>query len=311
MIERQHGSVKKSKPSIFKNNIQKTGFIGIIVVPSFLFYLIMGLYPNILSFYYSLFQWNGIGKKVFVGLFNYKEMIKDSLMWEALYHNFLLLLLVTIPVIFISLVLAYLLVDFDFKENKVYKVIYYFPNVLSVVIICLFWTFVYDGNNGLLNALLEIIGVDMHGFYWLGDERTALLSVAVTTIWGGVGFNTVIFMNAISTIPRSIYEAAYIEGITHIQKFYKITVPLILNVVKVAAIFVILGMFKGFESILILTGGGPSGSTNVIGNYMFTYAFGELASYGYASSVGNLLFVILVSLKLFVDKVLGKESLEY
>ncbi|MFK7694467.1 carbohydrate ABC transporter permease [Paenibacillus sp. HJGM_3] len=292
--------------------VQKWMFIVLSLGPAYGGYLLFTLYPNILSVYYSLLQWDGMSEPRFVGLDNFITMLGDKYVWRALGHN--LLLMATIPplVVLISIVLAYLLVYKNYKGSSVLKVLFFFPNVLSTVVIALLWTFVYDGQFGLLNGLLEAIGLKIGHFYWLGEEKTAIWALIPPAVWGGVGFYIVIFINAMSSIPKSLYEAAILEGATHSARMFKITVPLIMPVVRVGVLFLMLGTLKGMEQVLILTNGGPSGSTDVIALYMFNLAFGmEYHNYGYASAVGMFLFVILVSAKLLLDKFMPNRGVEY
>lgn len=196
--------------------------------------------------------------------------------------------------------------------NRIYKVLFFFPNVLSVVAVALLWAFVYDGSFGILNAGLKLIGIDMEGYYWLGEKKTAFWAIIPPTVWWAVGFYFVIFMNAMAGIPKSLYEAAILEGASHRQRLMQITFPLMMPIIRVSAIFLMLSMFKGFENILILTNGGPSGSTDVIGLYMFNIAFGTGShSYGYASAIGMFLFVILVLAKLIIDRLTAGQDAEY
>ncbi|BBH24251.1 binding-protein-dependent transport systems inner membrane component [Paenibacillus baekrokdamisoli] len=295
-----------------KTKFQKRLFILMATTPAFGGYILFTLYPNLLTIYYSLLDWDGIKEPVFVGFQNFINMFQDQYVWRALWHN--VLFMVTIPplVIFISLILAYLMANKKYRFNSIYKVLFFFPNVLSTVAISLLWAFVYDGTFGLLNAGLRLIGIDVGNFYWLGEQETALWATIPPAVWGGVGFYFVIFMNAISTIPKSLYESAILEGASHTTRLFRITLPLIMPIIRVSAIFLILGVFKGFENILILTNGGPSGSTDVIGLYMFNNAFGTgTHNYGYASAIGMFLFVILVLAKLVIDKLTANRDAEY
>lgn len=301
-----------------KGKNQKRIFLAAVVGPAFAAYLLFGLYPNIMSVYYAFLEWDGVGPTKFVGTFNFTEMIKDPFLWRALYHNLLLALVVPVVIILLAVILADLLASRTFRENKLYKVIYFFPNVLSSVVISLIWVFIYDGKFGLLNAMFKIVGIDMKEFYWLGDEKTSLLAVAIPIIWSAVGFYVIILMNAMSSIPSSLYESAILDGIGHWKRLFKITLPLISGVIRVSLIFIVLGILKGFEMVMILTRGGPAGSSDVIGLYMYSYVFGGTftggssgSNYGYASAIGMLLLIILVGLKLIVDKFFTKEAVEY
>lgn len=300
-----NGWMKKAK-------MQKRLFVLLAVTPAFGGYLLFTLYPNLLSAYYSLLDWNGISKPDFVGLDNFVKLFQDRYVWRALSHNLFYMLTIPPLVIGISLLLAYLLHNKGYKGTPLFKVLFFFPNVLSTVVVALLWAFVYDGSFGLLNSLLRLLGVPIGDFYWLGDMRTAIWAIIPPYVWAGVGFYIIIFINAMATIPKSLYESAILEGAGHMKRMFMITIPLIMPIVRISALFLVLGSLKGFEQQLILTNGGPAGSTDVIGLYMFNLAFGaEFHNYGYASAIGMFLFVILVGAKLLTDKLIPNRQIEY
>ncbi|GIP37577.1 sugar ABC transporter permease [Paenibacillus sp. J31TS4] len=295
-----------------KEKTQKRLFVLLAVGPCLFGYLLFTLYPNILSVYYAFLNWDGLTEPQFVGLDNFLRLFQDPFVWRALSHNLLLMLTIPALTVGISLFLAYVLINKGYREAPFYKVLFFFPNVLATVVIALLWAFVYDGSYGMLNGLLKLVGIDNGEFYWLGDSRTALWALLPPAIWGGVGFYVIIFMNAMKAIPPSLYESAILDGASHMTRFVRITVPLIQPIVRVGMLFLVLGSLKGFEMMLILTNGGPSGATDVIGLYMFNLAFGaEMHNYGYASAIGMLLFVILVGAKLLVDRLSPNEQIEY
>lgn len=295
-----------------KTNTQKWIFLFVAIVPPFGGYLLFTLFPNILSIYYAFLDWDGFTEPKFVGFDNFVTAFNDKYVWRALGHNVIFMLVIPTFVVLISLLLGYLISNKNYRENKFLKVLFFFPNVLSTVVIALLWAFIYDGSYGLLNGIIELFGFDMKNFYWLGDERTAILAVIPPWVWGGVALYVIIFANAMLAIPKSLYEAAILEGADHMTRLFKITMPLIMPVVKVAVLFLVVGTLKSFENILILTNGGPFGSTDVIGLYMFNLAFGEeYRNYGYASAIGMILFVILVTAKVLTDKFLPKKDVEF
>ncbi|MBP1996120.1 carbohydrate ABC transporter permease [Paenibacillus eucommiae] len=295
-----------------KTRTQRIIFLLVAITPAFGGYVLFTLYPNLLSVYYSLLKWDGISEPEFVGLDNYVRMVQDKYVWRALWHNLFYMVTVPVLVILISLVLGYLLANKGYRGTAFFKVLFFFPNILSTVVIALLWAFIYDGMFGLLNGLLRIIGIPIGNYYWLGETRTALAAIVPPYVWGSVGLYVIIFMNAMATIPKSLYEAAILEGAGHMTRLFQITLPLIMPIIRVSALFLILGSLKSFENQMILTNGGPAGSTDVIGLYMFNLAFGEnFHNYGYASAVGMFLFVILVAAKLIMDKFLPDRSVEY
>jgi len=302
----------KQASAFSKRKFQTILFVILALGPSYLGYLLFTLYPNLLSAYYSLLEWNGITDAKFIGLDNYTYLFQDYYVWRALFHNLLLMLTVPILTIIPSIILAYLINVKGYLESTLYKVIYFLPNVLAVIVVALMWSFIYDGSNGLLNAILKLFGIDNNEFYWLGSKNTAIWALLPPMIWAGVGFYVVIFMNAMKSIPPSLYEAAILDGASHMTRLRKITLPLINPIVRISTLFLALGVFKGFEIMMIMTNGGPSGSTEVIGLYMFNMAFGkESHSYGYASAIGMFLFVILVIAKLLIDRLGSRDQAEF
>ena len=311
-------SIKKirkpvKKAALEKSTVQRNIFVFLAVAPPFGGYLLFTLYPNVLSVYYSLLNWDGITEPVFIGFQNFIAMFQDQFVWRALSHNLFLFILVPISVVIISLVLAYLLSYKNYKESKFLKLLFFFPNILSTVVIAILWQFIYDGDYGLLNEMLHFIGIDAGNFYWLGDERTALWAVVPAWIWGSVGLYVIIFVNAMDAIPKSFYEAAIMDGATDWTLLFKITLPTIMPIVRVSMLFLTLFTIKGFDMMLILTNGGPAGATDVIGLYMFNLAFGDEGthSFGYASAIGMLLFVILITAKVIMDKYMDKRGIDY
>jgi N-acetylglucosamine transport system permease protein len=300
------------KDGLKNAKMQRNLFLLLALTPAFGGYLLFTLYPNMLSVYYSLLNWNGISEPEFVGLSNFVTLFQDKYVWRALLNNLFYMATVPIAVISISLLLGYLLANKGYKGTSFFKVLFFFPNVLSTIVIALLWTFIYDGSFGLLNDFLRLLGVPIGNFYWLGEARTALAAIVPPYVWGGVGLYVIIFMNAMTTIPKSLYESAILEGARHMTILFRITIPLIMPIVRISALFLILGTLKGFEKQLILTNGGPAGATDVVGLYIFNLAFGtENHNYGYASAVGMLLFVILVTAKLLMDKYMPDRSVEY
>lgn len=291
---------------------QRILFLILAIVPTFGGYLLFTLYPNIVSVYYSLLNWNGISAPKFVGLDNFVRLFQDQYVWRALKHNLIFIIFVPTLVVMIALVLAYIISQKNYKGAGFFKILFFMPNVLSTVVIALLWMFIYNGNYGLLNSLLRVVGIPIGDFYWLGHRETALWAIIPPWVWGGVGTYLIIFINAMISIPKSLYESAILEGATHMQRLFKITIPLMMPIVRVSAIFLVLGVFKSIENVLILTNGGPAGSTDVIGLYMFNLAFGdEYRNFGYASAIGMFLFVILVGAKLIIDRFMANKEVEY
>lgn len=298
-------------------SVAKYSFIyGFLAIP-LAFYVIFYLFPNILSVYYSFMKWSGLSDPKFIGLQNYTRLFKDPFFYSSLMHNFVLMLMVPIVTLSIALILAFFLARGKSKKHDLFQALFFVPNIISSVVIGLLWAFIYNGDFGLLNALLGLFGMDMDGFWWLGNMNTALLALVPVYVWVNVGFYTLIFTNAIKGIPDSLYENAILEGATEGQILRKIVIPMIMGVISVSALFLVLMTFRSYDLVLILTGGGPGGATQVVGLYMFSMVFQILGtaartpSYGYASAIGIILFIILIVAKWVIDKLTKTDDIEF
>ncbi|MEH7272860.1 carbohydrate ABC transporter permease, partial [Neobacillus vireti] len=164
---------KKKRKTIIKSTMfekasfQKNIFLLLAIGPPFGGYLLFTLYPNILSVYYSFLNWDGMSEPIFVGFQNFIALVQDQFVWRALSHNLFLLIVIPITVVILSLVLAYLLSYKEYKERKFLTLLFFFPNILSTVVVAMLWQFIYDGDYGLLNEFLRFLGLDVGNFYWL------------------------------------------------------------------------------------------------------------------------------------------------
>lgn len=305
---------------MFSENIRRNSFIFFFLLPSLLLYFVFVLYPNVLSLYYSFFNWDGLSySKQFVGLQNFVRIVTDDpFFYPALVHN--LFFLVTVPVftLILSIFFAVVLTQQKFKESEFYKIVFYFPNVLSIVLIGLITVFAYHPRNGLLNNVLVWLGFEsFEGFAWLGRSSTALASLVFPQVWAGVGFYMVLMIAAVNGIPKSIYEAAEIDGAGKFLQSIYITLPLIWDVLKISIAFFIINAFGAYQLILVTTNGGPLGSTEVLGSYMLGHmtsrglGTGFVSNFGYASAIGTIIFIIIMAFTLIQYKLMKKESNQY
>lgn len=294
---------------------QKLIFLLVTLVPAFSFYFLFTLWPNIVSIYYAVLDWNGVSEPVFVGLKNFISLASDRYLWIGLKTS-LIIFAVTVPVtMIIGLFLAFALTNIKSRWNGFYQTLFYFPNVVPVVVIALLWSFIFDGDMGLLNGILSLFTENFDGRFWLAYKDSALICVMVPMIWCNVGFHMIIYINAMKSIPTSLYEVATLEGASLLQKMRTVTLPLIRKTLFISATFLILNAFRSFEIIMLMTNGGPNGSTNTLAMYMYTQAFGGVGfntrRYGYASAIGMVLMVILLIIKAVMDHFTEKEDVQY
>ncbi|MRH41925.1 ABC transporter permease subunit [Aquibacillus halophilus] len=282
--------------------------IALYTLPALILILALVYVPIMMSGYYGLMDWDGIGAMTFIGLENYIALMQDAKFWDSAYHSFLLAAFSTLSLgayLLISLVLANKL-----KGSELLRKIYLIPMLLSSVAIAQLWLKIYDPNNGMLNSLLEFFGVENTPI-WLADPDLVLFSIFIAIIWQYAGFYIIIYSAALKGIPESLVEAARIDGANPLQIAWKIKVPLIAGVIKVTIVLAIVGSLKYFDLIYVMTGGGPNGASEVMASYMYKEAFGAY-NFGYGSAVGFALLVICLLLTWLIRKLTtSDEEIQY
>lgn len=272
--------------------------IALYVLPPLLLIVALVYIPIIMTGYYSLTQWNGIGQMKFIGLDNYKELIKDEMFWKSVYHSFLLAVFSVISLLgylAVSLVLAG-----KIKGANLLRKIYLIPMLLSSVAIGQLWLRIYHPSNGMLNHFLTFLGIE-NPPNWLADPSIVLYAVFIPIIWQYAGFYILIYYAALKSIPTSIIEAAIIDGANPLQLAYKIKIPLILGVIKVTIVLAVVGSLKYFDLIYVMTDGGPNGASEVIASYMYHKAFRSF-NFGYGSTIAFFLLLICVVVTWLIRK---------
>lgn len=255
--------------------------------PTMLLMAVFVVVPICMSVYYSLLDWDGIGQGTFVGIQNYIEMLGDERFLNSVKNSLLYAacsLLIQLP---ISLILAIVVANIS-KGEKFYRTTFFIPVIISSVVIGQLWQKVYNGEYGLLNAFLSMIGIQ--GQDWLGQESTALIAAFVPNLWQYIGYHMLIMYAGIKSISPDINEAARIDGANRLQIAWKITIPLLKPIIQVCVTFSLIGALKIFDLIYVLTGGGPFFSTEVPTIYMYKTIFDSF-NYGYGSAIA--IFVII------------------
>jgi raffinose/stachyose/melibiose transport system permease protein len=282
--------------------------IAMYVLPALLLIMVLIYIPIILTGYYGLMKWDGIGEMAFIGLDNYIKLIQDGDFWSSAMHSFMLALFSTVSLIgylAISLVLAT-----KIKGANTLRKIYLIPMLLSSVAIAQLWLKIYHPSNGILNSFLMSIGVD-NPPAWLADPKLVLFAIFVPIIWQYAGFYIIIYYAALKNIPESIIEAARIDGASPLQIAYKIKLPLISSVIKITIVLAIVGSLKYFDLIYVMTGGGPDGASEVIASYMYNKAFIGY-DFGYGSAIGFFLLLICLIVTWLIRKLTATdEKLQY
>ncbi len=287
-------------------------FIAIFTIPTFLFYMIFFGYPIIQAFYISFFQWTGLSsKKTFVGMDNFIRLFKDEVVWKALHNNLTMLIIGSLLTFIVAMFLATVIVRKNYKESKFYRIVYLFPNVLSVVVISIIWSFIYSPTMGIFNNLLKIIGMEGLTRVWLGDEKTVLGALIVTQVWTYSGFFMVLYMSAMKNIPKALYESAQLDGASELRQYISITIPMMWEIIRTSLVFFVARFFKTtFPLVYVMTKGGPNRASEILSTYMYEQAF-DFSNFGYATAIGLLLFGVMTLISSILQRITRREVLEY
>jgi len=249
--------------------------------------------------YYSLFQMSAFSANPeFIGLQNYAELFKDNVFYIALKNNVLFAAVSVLVQCVFGLVLAILLESkLTGKMSTFYRVIYFIPAIMSVSAVGMLWSFIYEPSIGLLNKVLEMIGQTDWARAWLGDEKTAMMSVIMMSQWQNMGYITLLLVVAIQKIPEEYYEAAEIDGANALAKAWYITVPMVRDMLVVGIVITVTGAFKVFTEVYVTTLGGPGQASHVLGTYLYLQGFINNRA-GYASAIGVIAFIITFALSI-------------
>lgn len=265
--------------------------IIIFMAPAVILFIMIIFIPIIMSGYYSMTEWNGLGEKVFIGFENYKELFtfQDGLFGRSIWNSLLIgfaSLLIQLP---IGLILAFVLAK-GIKGYNVYLTVYFMPVLVSSVAIAQLWIKIYNPDYGLLNVILTQSGLENWARAWLGDKEVAMYCAIIPIVWQYIGYYMLLFYSAIKSISTDILEAAKLDGATYVQACMKIILPLIKPMIRTAMLFSIIGSLKIFDMIYVLTNGGPSHATEVPSTLMVWVIFKRM-DYGFGSAMA--IFIII------------------
>ncbi|MEU1517148.1 sugar ABC transporter permease [Streptomyces sp. NPDC005811] len=299
--------------------------VGFLALPLGLYALFV-IWPFVQSIYYSFTDWTGLSPEFkMVGLANYRRMLDDQIFWKSLRHSLLFALLVPLVTIGLALFLSFMInaggrrrkggpAVSGVRGSAFYKIVYFFPQVLSIAIVALLFAFAYNPDSGAVNSFLRGIGLGGVQPLWLGDPDLALWCVMAVLVWSTVGFFVVLFSAGMASIPADLYEAALLDGANRADTFFRVTLPLLWDTVQSGWVY--LGILAlGAESFAVVqimtTGpGGPDYSTTVMVLYVYQKAFRD-GQAAYATTIGVALLVVTLAFAAVVMRLGRRERLEY
>ena len=273
------------------------------VIPAVVMLGLFYIYPFLKVLQLSFYDWDGISAKMnFVGFSQFRDIIfSNPSWWQSMWNAAYITILALVFQNTLALVLA-LIVDRGIKYGNMYRVIFFLPPVLSGIVVGLIWNWIFNGNYGLLNYWFSKIGLANLSRSWLADPKTALTCVAVIHMWKGFGWGFIIMLAGLQNIPRTLYEAARIDGANSWDIFRRVTMPLMIPVFVLVMVLTVLGTMQVYDIIVSTTGGGPGYHTEVpvsriIARMLYSSQF------GYACAMGLVFGVILIILSMVQIKI--------
>lgn len=290
-------------------NSERVGFLIAFLGPALLVYGVFVLWPAVTALRMSLTRWDGLGKPVWVGLRNFAQLLSPgSDFGTAIGHNVYLTVVPGAIILTLALYFAWI-VHQRVRGARLFRVAFFFPNVVSSVAIALLWVLIYSPTKvGLLNNVRAALGQsDPIAFT---ESGRLLTSIVPMMVWSAVGFYMVLFLAAMEGIPDDFYEAARLDGASNATRFFRITLPLMWDVLTTGIIFLVVGGLKFFDAVWVMENGRPGPSTHTMSTLMYAKVFEEY-NVGYGTAVAVLLFGLVLLATLVSFRLLRRERLEY
>ncbi len=299
----------KRLPDMHKKNDKNTvAFICLCTIPAFILYVIFVLYPIFNMFALSFFQWDGLlGEKVFYGIKNYTILFRDSQFWRAFKNTIILIVLETSVTFVLALLFAGMLAKGKLKGQSFFRILFYIPNILSIVVISAIFYMFYSSDYGILGPIVRLFGGEYTGV--LGDPKYVIYAIGAAMMWQAIGYYMVMYIAGMDSIPDELYESAGLDGASKFRQFFVITLPLTWQVIRVTLTFFIISTINmSFLFVKAMTNGAPDGASDVLLVYMSKSRANGV--FGYAMAIGTVLFVFAYGLALIVNKLTERDAFE-
>lgn len=293
-----------------KKILSNKWMIMFFVLPGFLIFTFVFIYPILYTVDLSFTSWQGIGAKQYVMFENYVQLFQEDTIFHRSVMNTLIILAVAVigqlvPALFFAILLSNVK-----RKTRFFRIAFFIPVLLSTTAIALLWQKIYDVNFGLLNELLKSIGLGQFQHDWLTEEGTCLIATIIPVIWQWIGYHMIILYAGLKAIPEQYIEAARLDGANGLQITFKVIIPMLRDIIKVCLVLAVVGSIKIFDNIYIMTSGGPYNLTTTIAIHMYKESFLKF-NYGYGSSIAVMLCIICIAVYLLINKLMSGEAIEY
>jgi N-acetylglucosamine transport system permease protein len=285
-------------------------FIWSFLTPPLALYALFVLLPAVNAFRYSLLRWDGLSRPVFIGLGNFTKILAHgSEFVPAIQHNVFLMFVPGVLILALALFFAYVIHQ-EIAGARIFRVAFFFPNVISSVAVALLWVLIYSTTDaGLLNNILKHVFHVRQAIPFTESSRL-LPALVPMIVWSATGFYMVLFLAAMENIPETYYEAARLDGAGSFALFRFVTLPLMWDVLTTGIIFLVIGGLKMFDAIWVMENGRPSGQTHTMSTLMYAKVFVEY-NIGYGTAIAVLLFLLVLAATLVSRRLLQRDRLEY
>jgi raffinose/stachyose/melibiose transport system permease protein len=282
------------------------------VLPAVLLLCIFCYLPLVQNLGFSLLKWDIYsGRQTFVGADNYLKMVNDPIFWKSLLNNTLYAGISILFQVFGALVLAALVEGLPSPRLRgALRAIYFVPSAISLTVAGLLFYFIYEPRMGILNAALETLGLGNFTQAWLGQENTAIFGIIAMSQWQGFGYCTLLFAVALQRIPSELFEAASIDGVGPVRRFFSISLPLVREMSSLMMIVTVSGAFQVFNEVMVMTTGGPNNSSQVLGTWLYRSGFVR-NDFGYAAAIATAVFVITLVLAVLQLRLAKRRRVEW
>lgn len=281
--------------------MKKQGKVAaLFLLPYLLVFLVFRFGPSVAGLFVGFMKWNIVGTASFAGLSNFTKLFHDPIFYTSLKNTLVFLLMTLPPLVIFSLLLAVLL-NQKLRFRNAVRTISIIPYVLIPAVVGIIWNWLYDNNFGILNYYLKLIGLSP--VEWLTNEKYALFSVAIVTVWSFLGYNMILYLAGLQDISKDLYEASEIDGANKYQTFLKITLPLLKPITSMVITLTLINTIQVFDQIFVMTNGGPGTATLTLVQYLYGTAF-QNYNLGYGSALGIAILAILVVMVQIQSKLL-------
>ena len=288
----------------------RSRFIFLCVAPAVILFTVVMVVPTLNVFRMSLFKRGAYSPtETFVGLNNFEVLFQDAKFIRSMQNTILLIVVVTIITFFFALTFAAILTREKIKGQDFFRVIFYIPNILSIVVISGIFSAIYKPENGMLNTLLSFFAGDTVQVLWK-DAKLVMVSIIIAMVWQAIGYYMVMYMASMSAVSLSLYESASLDGAGRITQFFQITIPLIwTNIRTTLTFFIISNINMAFLFVKAMTSGGPGGASEVALSFMYNQK--DAGLYGYSMAAGVVIFLFSFALSALVNRATKRTPLEY